>query len=288
MEKTSSQPRSLPERGARRLMRESVSPKEPTETEGQLLLPGEIRWLAVAAALLLLGLATAFGQLSGERLLAVLLLLGGGALLAWHGSRVLRRWQAERARQRLAAEKAALRQARRERVLKERARRRAERATQAEAALHGEEARARRHQETAEQAREAAMRRAERDRAVATETERLLALADAELWGAVADLFARQGRQPIHPEPEADCDLLLTAPEGGAQEVARCVPVGRRAGSADVQALEAWRQQAEAERAYLIAMGGFTPGAVRLSQSLPITLVEAHLLAHWRVLCTQS
>src|SRR5262249_18571612 len=115
--------------------------------ETPLILPGEVRWLAVAAALLLLGIAIAFGQLAEERLGAPRFLLGGGALLAWQGSRLLRRWEIERARQRLAAEKAARRQARRERVLKERERRRVERMARTEAALRLAQSRLRQHEE---------------------------------------------------------------------------------------------------------------------------------------------
>ena len=261
----------------------SASASDSSESEAPLILPAEIRRFTIAAALLLIGMAMAFGERTGERWIAPLFLLGGGALLAWQGSLILRRWQAERARQRMEAEKAALRRARRERVLRERERRQTERAAKAETAKRLAETRARQHQATAQMTQEAALQRAGQERLVLAETERLLGLTDAELWTEVFELFLRRSQRPEVPAPEADCDLLLMSQNGKSREVSRCVPVGRQAGAMDMQALEAWRQDAEATHAYLFAPTGFTPGAIRLSQSLPITLVEAHLLAHWKV-----
>src|SRR5262249_32885011 len=160
--------------------------------------------------------------------------------------------------------------------------RRAERAASAEAALRLAQTRLRQHEEAAQQAQETAVLRSERERTVVAETERLLTLTDAELIAEVTALFLRRGQQPEIPAPEADYDLLLPATDGTGPEIARCVPVGRSARAADVQALEAWRETARASHAYLIAVGGFTSGAIRLAQSLPLTLVEAHLLAHWK------
>ena len=52
---------------------------------------------------------------------------------------------------------------------------------------------------------------------------------------------------------------------------------------ADVEAIEAERQQANAARACLIGRDGFTTAAVRLSQRFPITFVEPQLLAQWKI-----
>ena len=249
--------------------------------ENPLLLPDEIRWLTVAGALILLGAAGLIGGLSGAEYLGPLLILCGSVVLVAQFEKVGRRWQLERARQRLAAQRSVARQARRDRVFKERERRRVERAAAAEAILRNAETRSLHRQANARQVHETATMIAQRERAVTAETARILSLSDSELIAEVADIFVHRGLQVDCQAAGAECDLLLTTSEGSHHDVARCVP--GRATSSDVQALELWREQAVAEHAYLIATSGFTPGAVRLSQDLQLTLVEAHLLAHWKI-----
>ena len=114
------------------------------------------------------------------------------------------------------------------------------------------------------------------------EVARLKSLSDAQLAAEVAALFAGRGERPEAADPETVGDLLLKAADGTLDAVARCVPTARTAARMDVQAVEAWRQAAGARHGFLIALTGFSPSAARSVRDLPITLVDAHLLAHWK------
>lgn len=243
----------------------------------------ELRILAVSCVLLLLGLVTLFDRRAGNASIALLLLSGGASGTVWClwqvRGRLLRKQKlavraAQRAllreqRQRRHAAKRALRRERRELLItaKERLVRK-----QADERLC--------RQQTKEQHR---LQKASREAALEAETSRLSALTAAALPPEVARIFARRGFRVMETDTEAPFDLLLTDPRE-ARAVARCVPPERTAGPTDIRALEAWRRQAEAAHAYLISLSGFTLEAIAASQSLPITLVEAHLLAHWQSL----
>ncbi len=242
----------------------------------------DVRIAQVCVVALTLGLAASLGGNAGWRDLgSVLGCLGGGGL-AWWLWQAGRAWRAAQATQAARARRAALRAARRQRDQQERVRRQAQRTAHANATARLAEKRAAQHHAEQRAAHAEATRRAERESEIAAEVARLHALTDAQLAAEVAALLTRRGLRPQPQLAEAECDLTLLTPEGRL-EVARCVPVGRVAGKVDVQALEAWRQAAGADHAYLIALAGFAPTAVERVRDLPITLVEAHLLAHWQL-----
>jgi hypothetical protein len=180
------------------------------------------------------------------------------------------------------ARRAVLQAARRERDAQERARRQAQRAARMREAERRAQERAARQQMERRQARQEAEERAAQERRILADVAHLNSLSDSQLAAEVAALFAGRGQSPQTADPETAGDLLLKMPDGTLDAVARCVPAGHVASRVDVQALEAWRQAAGATRGYLIALTGFSPSAVRSVRDLPITLVDAHLLAHWK------
>src|SRR5260221_646033 len=116
----------------------------------------------------------------------------------------------------------------------------------------------------------------EKERRILPEGRRGFGYSVIVLLGFAAGLGgSRLAGRGLHPEPlgsEGDCDLRLVDEATSALDVARCVPVARVAGVVDVKEMEAWRQMAGARRAYLIALAGFSPAAVRMARELPITL----------------
>jgi hypothetical protein len=234
----------------------------------------------VCGIALALGLVLSQGGSANEREAGWLVASGGAGGLAWWLWRAWRAWQEAQAIRAARARRVALRLARRQRHQAERVRRKAERAARLAAEAQQAATRAAQQQNERAANRAAALRRAAQEAAIQAEITRLHTLTDAQLVAEVAALFAQRGLQP-QPEPDTECDLRLRTPEG-QRDVARCVPAGRIARSVDVRALETWRQAVGAQHAYLIALAGFAPAAVDLVRSLPITLIEAHLLAHWQ------
>ena len=202
--------------------------------------------------------------------------------LLWQGW-MWRQWALEhrrrREKMRVRSEQRALRHLREAREQEERQRRAT---TDAAAHAHAREVRDERRQDEAHRAAIDELRRRARDETIAQEAMRLLTLNESGLMDAAVEAFEDRGFAVTRGTDEAECDLLLRGAEGDVRVVARRAPRSRRAEVIDVQALEAWRAETGATTACLISMAGFSPAAVRLAAMLPITLVEAHLLAQWR------
>lgn len=229
------------------------------------------------------GLLILFGSSPLAETFGRALLFIGVCGLAWQAWRLQAIWQAEQGMKARDAERTARREARRLREQKEREQRRAQRQAQALNEARQEERRAAQRRVEQERAAQESVRRAAQDDEIEAETTRLLALTDAQLLSEAYSLFALQGLTPQPAAADAECDLRLIT-SASRLEAARCVPVARQATGVDVDAVESWRQEIGAQRAYLIALHGFTPEALRRAKNVPITLVEAHLLAHWK--CT--
>ncbi|HLV79981.1 MAG TPA: restriction endonuclease [Chthonomonadaceae bacterium] len=239
--------------------------------------------LALASlAVLLLGLACFLGPAPASPAAGALLLLAGAGGLAWWSRGAWRTWRRRREMRAALARRSALQGARREREKQERARRQAQRAARAREAERRAQERSARQEAERLRARQEAEARAAQERHLLAEVARLKNLNDAQLAAEVATLFAGRGLVVEAADTETAGDMLLRAPDGTLAAVARCLPAGRAAGRVDVQALEAWRQAAEARQGYLIAPAGFSPSAVRAVRDLPLTLVDTHLLAHWK------
>ena len=231
-------------------------------------------------ALFLLGVGGIVWAEGGARLLGAGFALAGLCGLGLH-LRLLWQTREDRLRlQRAAARRLELQSNRRERAERERLRRQVEQETRAHAAERLEQARRTQKQVTAQLHKEQADQRTERARRMESQALRMVSLSDPELHQEIVALFIRRG---FHPEPadsEYPGDFLLRSEAGF--EVLRCVPTGKKAGATDVEALESWRVQAKAERAYLVATAGFHPSAIERLSRLPLTLIESHLLAHWQ------
>jgi hypothetical protein len=206
--------------------------------------------------------------------------------LLWQGCQWRVRILDEQKRQREVRAQSERRIARRVREAEEQDERQKRAATDAVAREGAREAQEARRRAEIEQAAVEEKRRRGREEVIAREAMRLLALNESALQQAAVDAFKERGFEVVRVADEADCDLLLHAPDGILRGVARRMPRPHRGEAADIQALESWRVEVASPAAYLIGLAGFTHGAVRLASSLPITLVEAHLLAQWR--CADS
>lgn len=234
----------------------------------------------VCAAVTLLGIAARLGSSSLAREIGGVVTLIGGAGLVWWGWQMGRsRLALHRARQE-AARQEARRAARRARHAQRRALIRTERAARAEAAALQEQQRREQRYSEHLRSQEVMERQRTGEAAAQAEVTRLRARDDTALPDEVAAVFARRGFQAQAGDGDAACDLRLTAPDGAA-EVVRCIPKSQSGSRTDVLALEAWRKTSGARYAYLVALAGFAPDALRAAAGLPVTLVEAHLLAHW-------
>jgi flagellar biosynthesis GTPase FlhF len=228
--------------------------------------------------LVVLGSAILLRLLRAELSAGVLLLCIGGIGLAREARMVWLAAQAERTQRLRQEARSALEAARRERAQRQRLERQQRRHTRERAqAAQVAAQRSQQEQRVAAQQRQEQGRAARQLRMEAA-AERWLAMSPDRLPEAIERLFAQRGFNTERLPGDALCDLLLEEPDG-RQTLARCL--GRGGTAADVQDLDAWRRLAERSHAYLIALDGFTPQAVRLIRNLPITLVEAHLLATW-------
>ncbi len=239
------------------------------------------------ALLFVTGLIFALGRDPNTHALGALLTAAGAGGLGWQA------WQAERARrarqerERVRLERAQLQAARRDRDARHGQEKRTRRDATTRARLRQAERRAaERETEWQRQARQREQQAA-RETHLQNEARRLGSLAGADLIAEASAIFARRGfrvRPAVSPEAEAQIvqsDLWLTAPNGET-DLARCAPGDRPATQTDVRDLEAFRRAANARHAYLVALAGFTPEAIQQAQESPLTLVEAHLLAHWQ------
>jgi hypothetical protein len=261
------------------MQKRAVSAKRERRLSRRLMVWSE-RIALGSVLLFLLGLGGVVWAEGGARLLGAGFALAGLVGLGLHLRLLWRTREARLRLQRAAARRAELQANRRERADRVRLRRQAEQETRAHAAERLEQAR-RTQKQAAAQALQAEMdRRNERARRVEGEALRIAALSDAELHREVSGLLTQRGYRVEPADSEYPGDFLLHSEAGF--EVLRCVPAGKNAGGVDVEALEAWRAQAGAERAYLVSTAGFLPSAIERLATLPLTLVEPHLLAHWR------
>jgi hypothetical protein len=237
--------------------------------------------LALGSVLLcLLGIGGVVWAEGGARLLGAAFAFAGFVGLGLHFRTLWRTREGRLRLQRAAERRVELQATRRERAERERLRRQAEQETRAHAAERLEEARRTQKQIVVQAHLRQTQQTLERGRRLDVAALRFAALSDSELHAEIQTLLMRRGSRPEPADSDYSGDFLLHADEG--LEVLRCVPAGKKAGGGDVEALEAWRVQAGAQRAYLVATAGFLLSAVERLAAKPLTLVEPHLLAQWR------
>ena len=268
------------EKGRRDGMQKRAFPGKRERRFSRRLMVWSERLALGSVLLFLLGVGGVVWAGGGARLLGAGFALAGLVGLGLH-FRLL--WQTRDTRlrlQRAAVRRAELQASRRERAGRERVRRQTEQETRAHAAERLEQARRAQKDSAARAVQDQADKRSERARRAEQEALRLASLSDAELYPELAALLTRRGYRSEPADDEYPGDFLLRSEAG--LEVLRCVPAGKKAGGVDVEAVEAWRVQAGAERACLVATAGFLPSAIERLANLPLTLVEPHLLAHWQ------
>jgi hypothetical protein len=211
------------------------------------------------------------------------ILVVGGIGIGWQGRLWLLAWKARQTAKAEASRRLKQQGVRHARQETERQEREKQKQNAAFAGLRAKEAEEARRAALRQQSKAQQALRTNREQAVTRESERLLALPDEARLPAVSEAFRKRGLLPQTISDEAQCDLLLTSDSGEVRAIARLVPRERMAEPADVRALEEWRKGQGAETAYLISFAGFSPSALREAKRVPVTLVEAHLLAHWSI-----
>lgn len=211
----------------------------------------------------------------------------------WLRHRRLRRQDLQKAEVR-AEMQAAQKIKRQARQTEQQTRRQRHKTAQAQAKQAHEQQRQAERQAQVERATFENAQRASRFAQVATEAECLQCLDTLSFRAEVEAIFALRGLQPSDKRDSAtkngsntfdsNTSLLRFAPlPDNRLEIAQFAAEDTPVAVVDVEALEQARQQADADRAYLIGRNGFTPAAVRLAQRFPLTFVEPQLLAQWKI-----
>lgn len=251
------------------------------------------RVLALWVVVLLAGLAGLTGLVSATRGAGALGAVLGAGGCAWEVARWLRhrrlRRQALQKAEAHAEMQAAQKIKRQARQTQQQTRRQQHKTAQAQAKQAHEQQRYAARQAQVERAALENAQRASRFEQVAAEAERLQCLDAVSFRAEVKAIFALRGLQPADKRDSANqndgnTSLLRLAPlPDNHLEIAQFAGEDTPVAVADVEALEQARQQADADRAYLIGRNGFTPAAVRLAQRFPLTFVEPQLLAQWKI-----
>ncbi len=124
-----------------------------------------------------------------------------------------------------------------------------------------------------------AQRRYTRERAIQSEAERLLALEPAEFAAMVCAAFA--GGNGAVEAGNRDGEYLCRRSDGTV-EALLIVAENREATRDDVEALEAFRRDVNAEHGSLVSRTGFEADAVRVAAEFPITLTDPYLVARFK------
>jgi hypothetical protein len=217
-------------------------------------------------------------QLSQWRDLGWALIVIGAAAALWWVNETRRVAQFRRAMEQAAEKKAVLQANRKKKDLEERSRRDLDKKARDEQSTRLQEQRVeegRRRREAEEAAAKENVARAAR---LEQEATRLRALELDALCRETAERLESRGYD-VHPA-DGDPYRVLLLREDSLEAVCRII-AEHSARAADVRDLEAWRRDTGAKEAYLIAVAGFAPDAVRAAKDRPIILVEAHLLAAW-------
>jgi hypothetical protein len=247
-------------------------PKPPST---RLIMPSPRPFIAGLALALFGGIMIATRTTQVRDLGWALLVIGGAAALWWtaEARRVL---QFRRALEKEDRRKAALNVSRRQKEEEERARREADKTSREEHAALLREQRADEGRKRKEAEDAAAKERADRQVRSAAEIARLKSLDEKALLSELMDWMRSKGfEQSETGEPDA----IVFESRNNARRAVLKVVSGRSAHGADVRAVEALRRDTGSAEAYLVSLPGFATNAVRAAQGLPVTLVEAHLLA---------
>lgn len=211
------------------------------------------------------------------------------------GFLALRRWQQIRQvlreaelKQAAFVRRSALRKERKARDLDERSIREEKRAAKARAIAENRVRRLR-ESELKRQAEETeTLRRTAQEAHITAEVGRMRSLKEVEYFADVMARLTKRGFLSARPVQETDTSrigarglfLECETAEGGI-EAMRILPPSLAATAEDVHALEAWRRDIGASRAWLVSLAGFTPEAALAVGRLSLLLIDAEILAGW-------
>ena len=215
------------------------------------------------------------------------LILYGCARSAFCAKDFLDRREARREEHEARARRAAQLQVRKDRHSEEKLKRKRDAETEKRAAESAKRALAELHELERTRSRRQEMVRRSQDAMIEQEVKRILALDDESLIAEVVLLFGSKGLFPVSGAPEASSSLILKTENSFETCTVKCVPRSKKAEETDIEALEQARIGSHSSEAYLISPAGFSANAVRRSAELSITLVEAHLLANWKLRAAQ-
>ena len=119
------------------------------------------------------------------------------------------------------------------------------------------------------------------------EVTRILALQNEALIAEVVSLFELKGLFPVSDVLETSASFVLSSENTLETCAVKYIPKSDKAEEADIEALQETRIRSRSSEAYLISLAGFSTNAVRRSAELSITLVEAHLIANWKLRAAQ-
>ena len=235
------------------------------------------------AAALFLGIALLqFGGSDGRRLGPIVLLLSVGGLIrrmmrAWSTARELRQNAED------AAKREILRTERRERGHREKNQRNLEKGHRQRNSLKTRQEHAEKRRLLHIAAKAESARQLERADLIRSEAERLRSLPLERLMQAVREAFAQSGDRWNDEPGTGFWKAVLIREQTGAREMIVVISPPKQADTSEIIAMEALRRDDNCASGRLISVGGFSPRAVRQSSRLPITLLDAHLLADYLI-----
>ncbi len=119
------------------------------------------------------------------------------------------------------------------------------------------------------------------------EVNRILSLHDETLIAEVVSIFELKGFMPVSDALETSVSFILRSKNSHETYALKCLPRSKKAQDADIESLNETRLRHRSSEAYLISLAGFSTNSVRRSTELSITLVEANLLANWKLRAAQ-
>ena len=137
------------------------------------------------------------------------------------------------------------------------------------------------------QSRQKEMVRHSQEAMIKQEVNRILALHDNALVAEVISLFELKGLFPVSDAPATAASYIMRSENSLETCAVKYIPKTYRAQESDIESLQEMRLRNRSSEAYLISLAGFSANAVQRSAELSITLVEAHLLANWKLRAAQ-
>ncbi len=235
----------------------------------------------IYAGFLLLGFSLMqFGGEDGRKYGPIVLLLSIGSLIR----RMTRAMWAARDRRQAAAEEAKreiIKLERRERDREERDRLNLEKGHQKRNTIKTRQTLADKRQIQHLEAQAESTRQLERSELIRKEAERLKSTRLEQLIPFVKEALELPGDEWNEEQDSIQWKAVLSRDLTQKRELILVLSPRKQADIHEIEEMEALRRDENCDRGKLISVGGFSPRAVRQGSRLPITLIDAHLLADY-------